>query len=48
VRNKRNVVLIRVGNPVLEVFDRESIVSLFIPKLIRLTREIKRVFCRVI
>ena len=40
----------RVGNPVLaiEVFDRESIVSLFIPKPMRLTGEVKRVFCRVI
>jgi hypothetical protein len=40
----------RVRNPVLaiEVFDRESIVSLFIPKPMRLTGEVKRVFCRVI
>ena len=37
-------------NPVLatEVFDRGSIVSLFIPKPMRLTEEVKRVFCRVI
>ena len=50
MRNKRNAALMRVGNPVLaiEVFDRESIVSLFIPKPMRLTGEVKRVFCRVI
>ena len=50
MRNKRNAALMRVGNPVLaiEVFDRESIVSLFIPKPMRLTGEVKRVFCCVI
>jgi hypothetical protein len=44
VRNERNAALMRVGNPVLatEVFDRGSIVSLFIPKPIRLTGEVKR------
>jgi len=33
VRNERNSALMRVGNPVLptDVFDRGSIVSLFIP-----------------
>jgi hypothetical protein len=50
VRNKRNSALIHIRNPVLptDVFDRGSIVSLFIPKLMRLTGEVKRVFCRVI
>ena len=50
MRNERNAALMRVGNPILatEVFDRRSIVSLFIPKLIRLTKEVKRVFCYVI
>ena len=38
MRNERNVALMRVRNPVLatEVFDRGSIVSLFIPKPMRL------------
>jgi hypothetical protein len=50
VRNERNAALMRFGSPVLatEVFDRGSIVSLFIPKPMRLTGEVKRVFCRVI
>lgn len=50
VRNERNSALMRVGNPVLptDVFDRGSIVSLFIPKPMRLTGEVKRVFCRVV
>jgi hypothetical protein len=50
VRNKRNAALMRVRNLVLatEVFDRGGIVSLFILKPMRLTREVKRLFCRVI
>jgi hypothetical protein len=50
VRNKRNAALMHIGNPVLaiEVFDCESIVSLFIPKPMRLTGEVKRVFCHII
>jgi hypothetical protein len=50
VINERNSALMHVGNPVLPTnfFDRGSIVGLFVPKPMRLIREINRVLCRAI
>jgi hypothetical protein len=49
-RNLMNHKRIRLGNivPPSEIFDRGAIVSLLIPKPIRLASEPRRIFCRVI
>ena len=49
-RNKINADKMRVGNTISadQVFDRGAIVSLLIPKPMRLGGEQRRVFCRLI